>query len=81
MSNTDDFRFQSHHLLLELDAATNHMMMLVSARQAEGYSWDEAARRQKAAYEAWTALLYAPKTDPMPSLDGRAAGSYGPFAD
>ncbi|APV42083.1 hypothetical protein PFAS1_23165 [Pseudomonas frederiksbergensis] len=81
MSNSDDFRFQSHHLLLELDAATNHMMMLISARQAAGYAWDEAAKRQKLAYEAWAVFLYAPQTDPMPSLDGRAAGSFGPLAD
>lgn len=81
MSNTDDFRFQSHQFLLELDAATTRMMMLVSARQATGYVWEEAAKRQKLAYEAWAAFLYAPATDPMPILDGRALGSYGPLAD
>jgi hypothetical protein len=52
MSNTDEFLFQSHHLLLELGAATNHMMMLVSARQITGYPWDETATRQRLAYEA-----------------------------
>lgn len=81
MRNTDDFRFDSHQLLLELDAATNHMMMLVSARQVTGYPWDEAAKRQKLAYEAWAAFLYAPETDPMPPLDGRAVGSYGSLVD
>lgn len=85
MNPPDEFRFQSHHLLLELDAATNHLMMLVSARQATGYIWDEAAKRQKLAYEIWAAFLYgpepAPETDPMPSLDARAAGSFGTLAD
>ncbi|MNP51831.1 hypothetical protein D3C76_1461800 [compost metagenome] len=81
MSNLDDFRFQSHELLLQLDAATTHLMMLVSARQVEGSSWIEATNRQKLAYEAWATFLNAPKIDPMPILDGRAAGSYVPSAD
>jgi hypothetical protein len=81
MSDLDDFRFQSHRLLLELDAATTHLMMLVSARQVEGASWSEATNRQKLAYEAWAMFLNAPKIDPMPVLDGRAAGSYAPSAD
>lgn len=78
MSNSDDFRFQSHHLLLELDAATNQLMMLISGRQAAGHQWDQAAKRQKQAYEAWAHFLYGPAIDPMPSLDGRAEGSYTP---
>lgn len=83
MGNSDDFRFQSHQLLLELDAATSHMMMLVSARQASGYAWDEAGKRQKLAYDTWAHFLYAPvpAIDPMPSLVGRATGSFGPLAD
>ncbi|MNF76248.1 hypothetical protein D3C84_583570 [compost metagenome] len=81
MSNLDDFRFQSHELLLQLDAATTHLMMLVSARQVEGASWIEATNRQKLAYEAWATFLSEPKIDPMPVLDGRAAGSYAPSAD
>lgn len=67
MYNIDDFRFQSHHLLLELDAATNHLMMLVVAKEVSGNRWDEAAKRQKLAYEAWAALLYPSGTDPMPA--------------
>lgn len=81
MSTTDDFRYKSHELLIELDAATNHMMMLVSARKVAGFEWSEAAKRQKLAYETWSAFLYAPETDPMPCLDGRASGSYGQLAD
>ncbi|WP_090182455.1 hypothetical protein [Pseudomonas arsenicoxydans] len=89
MNSTDDFRFRSHQLLLELDAATNHIMMLVSARQVSGYAWEEAASRQKLAYEAWAAFLYAPspspspspETDPIPSLDGRPAGKLWTLTD
>ncbi len=81
MSNLDDFRFQSHELLLQLDAATTHLMMLVAARQVEGDSWIDATNRQKLAYEAWATFLNAPKIDPLPVLDGRAAGSYAPSAD
>jgi hypothetical protein len=76
MSNEDDFRFQSHYLLLELDAATNRLMMLVAARQVTGYLWDETAKRQKLAYEEWAVFLYA-KTNQMPSLIGPSADSYG----
>lgn len=54
MNNLDDYRFQSHELLLELDAATTNLMMLVSARQLEGTLWNEATYRQKLAYETWT---------------------------
>ncbi|WP_057395659.1 hypothetical protein [Pseudomonas fluorescens] len=81
MSNSDDYRFRSHELLLEIDAATTRLMMLVSARQLEGAPWIDATKRQKLAHEAWAAFLYAPNIDPMPILDGRAAGGYGPLAD
>ena len=81
MSNLDDFRFQSYELLLQLDAATTHLLMLVSARQVEGASWIEAINRQMLAYEAWATFLNLPKIDPMPVLDGRAAGSDAPSAD
>ncbi|WP_373217201.1 hypothetical protein [Parasutterella excrementihominis] len=57
MTNVDDFRFTSHHLLIELDAATNHLMMLVVSKEVSGPKWDKATQRQKRAYEAWTALL------------------------
>jgi len=81
MSNQDEFRFQSHRLLLELDASTTHMMMLVSAREVNGYWWSEAVKRHKLAYEAWEAFISSPKTDPMPALDARAEGSFGPLSE
>lgn len=81
MSNLDDYRLQSHQLLLELDAANTQLMMLVSAREIEGPLWGGAVNRHKLAYEAWAGFLCAPLTDPMPALDGRVAGSYAPPAD
>jgi hypothetical protein len=66
MVNLDDFRFTSHHLLLELDAATNHLMMLVVAKEVSGSRWNESVLRQKAAYDTWAMLLYAVETDSMP---------------
>ncbi|WP_438300133.1 hypothetical protein [Pseudomonas sp. NMS19W] len=57
MPTSDDFRFSSHHLLIELDAATNRLMMLVIVKEVSGPRWDEAATRQKRAFEAWTVLL------------------------
>lgn len=81
MTNIDDFRFKSHHLLLELDAATNQLMMLVVANEVSGFRWNEAAMRQKVAYEIWARLLYAVETDPMPCLDGRPSNSLVPPKD
>ncbi|MDB5980153.1 MAG: hypothetical protein JWQ69_1168 [Pseudomonas sp.] len=53
MTSMDDFRFKSHQLLIELDAATTQMMMLVSARQATGPGWDAANQRHHDAFQAW----------------------------
>lgn len=57
MSNIDDFRFSSHLLLIELDAATNRLMMLVVAKEVAGPLWEEAIERQREAYDAWAALV------------------------
>jgi hypothetical protein len=73
MFSIDDFRFKVHHLLLDLDATTNHLMMLVVSREVAGSRWDEAVARQKLAYDAWTSILSGVQTDPMPALDGRPA--------
>ncbi|WP_137808213.1 MULTISPECIES: hypothetical protein [unclassified Pseudomonas] len=66
MINIDDFRFKSHHLLVGLDAATNQEMMLVSAGRVTGDPWSEAVKRQKQAFEAWTAFLYESETEAIP---------------
>lgn len=71
MIPTDDFRFQSHGLLVELDAATTKLMMLVVAGELSGSRWDEAFARQSAAYTAWVTAATGVQVDPMPALDGR----------
>lgn len=75
--NIDDFCFKSHHLLLELDAAANHLMLLVVANDVSGPRWDAAAQRQRLAYDAWASLLYQPTEDSMHCLDGRPLGGNG----
>ena len=74
MPSTDDFRFNAHHLLLDLDAATNHLMMLVVSHEVTGSRWDEAVSRHTQAYAAWAAILTGISTDPLPALDGRPVG-------
>jgi hypothetical protein len=57
MHSTDDFRFKSHQFLLELDAATTEMMMLVSSRETTGERWAQASQRHCAAYAAWNSFI------------------------
>lgn len=64
MIDMDDFRFKSHHLLIELDAATSEMMMLVSSKEVVGPKWEAAALRHHHAFEAWNAFLNAPDLRP-----------------
>lgn len=71
MNSIDDFRFTAHHLLLDLDAATNRLMQLVVSREVSGSQWDEAMSRHKSAYQAWASVSTGVQTDPMPVLDGR----------
>lgn len=71
MSPTDDLRFQAHVLLVELDAATTQLMMLVVAGELSGPGWDDALARQSSAYSAWVTAVRGVKVDPMPTLDGR----------
>jgi len=60
MASIDDFRIESHKLLMELDAATMGMMMLVSAKCVSGPDWDAASRRQHDAYVSWDAFINVP---------------------
>jgi hypothetical protein len=57
MGSIDDFRIESHELLMELDAATMGMMMLVSSRCVSGPEWVAATKRQHDAYEHWDAFI------------------------
>lgn len=77
MFNLDEFRFNSHHLLVALDAATIHLMMLVVAKEISGARWDEAVIRQKNAYDAWTMLLAT--AQPSAELDGLPPESNVPY--
>jgi hypothetical protein len=60
MASIDDFRMKSHELLLELDAATMGMMMLVSYRCVSGPEWEMATKRQHDAYQCWDTFMNAP---------------------
>jgi len=62
MSVNEEFRQKSHLLLLELDAATIGMMMLVSARDMGGIKWDVATKRHHDAYAVWNTFLNEPVT-------------------
>lgn len=57
MSVMDDFRFQSHELLVELDAAATKMMMMVVANQVSGLDWDQAIKKHRDAFQAWNTFL------------------------
>jgi hypothetical protein len=77
MSNNDDFRFASHHALIELDAATNHLMMLVVSKEISGPRWVESVQRHRRAYEAWTALLSTSLEPPPSDMIEYSTGSNG----
>lgn len=81
MHSTDDFRFNAHHLLLDLDATTNHLMMLVVSHEVSGTRWEDAVARQQRAYAAWISILPGVRIDPMPMLDGRATDGISSVAD
>ena len=73
MPSIDDFRFESHQLLLELDAATMEMMKLVSSGCVSGPAWDAANERQREAYRSWDAFMNTPPiadTDKFPAKVG-----------
>lgn len=57
MNAADDFRFKSHELLLDLDAAINQMMMFVATRELSGERWCAAVTQHSAAYAAWNSHL------------------------
>lgn len=71
MISSDDFRFTAHKLLLELDASTTRLMMLVVSGEVSGDEWVEALSHQKLAFDKWSALSIPIHTDPIPALDSR----------
>lgn len=64
MSCIDDFRTNSQKLLIELDAATTKMMVLVASKTVTGPEWEEAVNDQKAAFDDWISLLNSPHPSP-----------------
>lgn len=60
MSSIEEFRYKSHELLIELDAATTRMMMLVSMKEVVGPVWDEASKSHRDAYNAWNDFVNSP---------------------
>lgn len=66
MTSNDDFRFEAHKRLLELDAAISDLMMLVVAGKIGGVEWSGANARYDAAHSAWTHFL-KPKVDDQAS--------------
>ena len=57
MRSIEEFRYKSHELLIELDAATTRMMMLVSMKEVNGPVWDEASKWHSDAYNAWNDFI------------------------
>ncbi|MDN3219474.1 hypothetical protein [Pseudomonas nunensis] len=70
MTSFEEFRTTSHELLIELDAATTKMMMLVSAKEVSGPFWDDATQRHLEAMDAWhTFLGVSPDATAPPSAN------------
>lgn len=56
MHANDDFRFKAHEHLIDLEAMTNQLMMLVVSDELTGKIWDDALTRQRCSYAAWIAV-------------------------
>ncbi|PMU93760.1 MULTISPECIES: hypothetical protein [Pseudomonas] len=61
MSHIDDFRFDSQKLLVELDATTTKMMVLVASKKVTGPEWEDAVKDQKSAFDDWISFLNSPE--------------------
>ncbi|MES2235321.1 MAG: hypothetical protein V4600_28585 [Pseudomonadota bacterium] len=61
MSHIDDFRFDSQKLLVELDATTTKMMVLVASKKVIGPEWEDAVEDQKTAFDDWISFLNSPE--------------------
>ncbi|KTC64446.1 hypothetical protein AO262_27695 [Pseudomonas fluorescens ABAC62] len=60
MASREDFRFEAHKYLIEMDAALSNLMMLVSCGSTFGLEWIEANARYEAAHSAWMRYLQPP---------------------
>lgn len=57
MVNNDDFRFESHKHLLEIDASVAELMKLVASQKTAGVEWIHAMARYDAAHSKWVSFL------------------------
>lgn len=62
MKAAEDFRFSSHHLLMEVDTATASLLTLVARNNLFGPEWQAAIERQHQAFAAWEAFLAQPQS-------------------
>ena len=69
MKAYDDFRFKSHQHLIDLEATTNHLMMLVVSDEMTGKNWEDALSRQKCSYAAWIAFADSLTCPDVPAID------------
>lgn len=56
-----EYRYQTHSLLLRLDASTSGLMALVARQQIGTAQWHEAVQAQERLFEQWQA--HAAKVD------------------
>ncbi|MGY2325876.1 hypothetical protein ACW9I4_00500 [Pseudomonas sp. SDT2931_S440] len=57
MISNEDLRFESHKLLLEIDASVTELMKLVASRKTQGSEWVQAMARYDAAHSKWVSFL------------------------
>ena len=63
MNSNDDFRFESHKFLLEIDASVTELMKLVVCGRTLGSEWAEAKTRYEAAHSEWLHFLLRTPSD------------------
>ena len=65
----DDFRFKAHEHLIDLEATTNQLMLLVVSDEMTGKIWDDTLSRQKCSYSAWIAVAESRSCPDVPAID------------
>lgn len=55
MDGMYEYRYQTHALLLELDACNTGLMALVARQQIGTAQWDAAIAQQQAVFKSWQA--------------------------
>lgn len=60
MRHHDDYRYAAHRHLLDLEASTYQLMMLVASGDISGIIWDGALERQRRSFSSWREFSDAP---------------------